>query len=74
MIENIISYSEFLDMPYKDFKRLEAVWMFRNKQVRNKPTKEKQEKVKANLSNIPAKSVKNLGFSDEQLKGIFGDK
>ena len=73
IIENIISYSEFMIMKYKDFRRLEAVWIFKNQQVQKKTKQQQTDKVKANLSNVPTRSVKDLGFSDEQLKGIFGD-
>lgn len=72
IIENIISYSEFMAMKYKDFKRLEAVWMFKNQQVNKKNKKDSNDKVKASLSNVPTRSVSDLGFSDEQLKGMFG--
>ena len=74
IIENVISYSEFMQMTYRDFKRLEATFIFKNKQINSKSKQQSNDKVKANLSNVPARNVRDLGFSDEQLKGIFGDK
>lgn len=73
IIENIISYDEFMAMPYKDFKRIEATWLFKNQQSKSRGKKQDKEKVKANLSKVPARSVRELGFSEEQLNGIFGN-
>lgn len=69
-----MSYTEFMKMPYRDFKRIEATFIFKNKQINSKSKQQSNDKVKANLSNVPARNVRDLGFSDEQLKGIFGDK
>jgi hypothetical protein len=71
MIENILSYSEFMSMKYRDFKRIEAVWMFKNKQVQNRIKQQSQNETISKLSNVPTRSVQDMGFSKEQLKAMF---
>ena len=71
MIENIISYSEFMGMTYRDFKRIEAVWMFKNKQVQNRTKQQSQNETRSKLSNVPTRSVQDMGFSKEQLEAMF---
>ena len=69
--DKIISYNEFLDMTYFDFRRLEALIAFKNKQIKEKPIREKKDKVKQQLSGLTPKSVSNMGFSKEQLDTMF---
>lgn len=58
-------------MTYFDFRRLEALIAFKNKQIKEKPIREKQDKVKQQISGLAPKSVSNMGFSKEQLDAMF---
>ena len=72
--ERVISYSEFMDMPVFDFERIEKLYIFKNKETRNKLNREKQKESKEKLSALPKTDIKSLGFTDEQLKGLgFGN-
>ena len=69
--EDIISYSEFMKMTYKDFSRLEAFTMFKNDYRKNKESKAKHQKTKAQLSGLNTIDINKLGFTDEQLKSLY---
>ena len=69
--EGIISYSEFMKMTYKDFSRLEAFAMFKNDYRKNKESKVKYQKTKAQLSGLNTIDINKLGFTDEQLKDLY---
>jgi hypothetical protein len=73
VMENVITYTEFLNMEYLDFKRFEAVWSFKNKQIKSKASKQDTAQVRNKLAGVPARSVANMGFSEDQLKGIFSE-
>ena len=69
--ERIISYREFLDMNYFDFKRLEALVAFKNKQINKKSKKQNTDEIKSQLNNVQSRNVSDMGFSEEQLKLMF---
>ena len=69
--EGIISYSEFMKMTYNDFSRLEAFTMFKNDYRKNKESKAKHQKTKAQLSGLNTIDINKLGFTDEQLKSLY---
>mgnify|MGYP003969126953 CR=1 FL=1 len=68
--DKIISYSEFLNMTYFDFRRLEALIVFKNKQI-NKPKGQNKNKIKSQLSGLASRSVSDMGFTKEQLDMMF---
>ena len=68
--DKVLSYSEFLEMTYFDFRRLESLIMFKNKQI-NKPKGQNKNKVKSQISGLASRSVSDMGFSKEQLAMMF---
>lgn len=65
--EKILSYDEFMSMPYFDFIRLEKMIAFKNDMIKDKTNRQKTDKVKSELSGLQGRSVKGL-FDDDTLK------
>jgi len=70
--EKILSYDEFMNMPYFDFIRLEKMIAFKNEIIKDKTNRQKADKVKSELSGLQGKSVKGL-FDDEVLRNMGYD-
>ena len=68
----ILSYNEFMGMCYKDFSRIEALYVFKNKSIRDRTSKKENLETASKLSSLPSKSVKGL-FSEEALREINGN-
>lgn len=60
-------------MSVRDFERLESFMIFKNNYRKSKEKKVNTDKAKASVSNLPTTDVKNLGFTDEQLRGLYGN-
>lgn len=70
--DRILSYNEFMQMSYKDFSRIEALYVFKNKSINNRTSKKEKQETAAKLSSLPTKSVKGL-FSEEAIREINGN-
>lgn len=69
MNEKIISYDSFLNMRYLDFKRIEAVYLYKNKLIKSKTEKDKKDKTKSKLQGLPSKDFSQY-FSKEQIEQL----
>ena len=62
-----------MEMPVKDFERLESFMIFKNEYRKTKEKQVQSNKAKASVSNLPTTDISKLGFSDEQLRGLYGN-
>lgn len=60
-------------MSVRDFERLESFIIFKNNYRKSKEKKVNNDKAKASVSNLPTTDVKKLGFTDEQLRVLYGN-
>lgn len=70
--DKILSYNEFMQMPVKDFERIEAMVRFKTHKIKQGIKKKETDKVKHQLSGLAVVDARSLGFSEEQLR-IFKD-
>jgi hypothetical protein len=62
-----------MEMSVRDFERLESFMIFKNNYRKSKEKKVNNDKAKASVNNLPTTDVKKLGFTDEQLRGLYGN-
>jgi hypothetical protein len=62
-----------MEMSVRDFERLESFMIFKNNYRKSKQKKVNNDKAKASVNNLPTTDVKKLGFTDEQLRGLYGN-
>ena len=71
--EKILSYSDFMNMTYRDFKRIEATYIFmmniKNGNSTNK--EETKDKVKEKLSGLSTISQEDFDNLPDEYKEIF---
>jgi hypothetical protein len=61
-----------MEMSVRDFERLESFMIFKNEYKKTKENQVKTDKAKASVSNLPQTDISKLGFTDEQLRGLYG--
>lgn len=75
--ESIITYSEFMEMPYHRFKKLEDFIIFKNSMINRGFKKEKanqnKQEIKAKLNSLPIINMSDMGFSNQQIKDLRND-